>query len=298
MVKLLLSTPGIDPNICTHDGFSPLMSAITTRQPTIARVLIRSPAVDVNCAVGDLVCAVGLAVRTGQRSVLAALLERADVNLRLTDDRGATFAHLAVMQRKPEALALLLRSGEIDVNADDGDTALGYACLAGSLAMVEALVRCPGIDLNRVGRRGRAPIHTTVAYHHTEIFLALVKQPALNVNLRSTFEGLVLHALVAQNEVESVSALCARPELDIGARVPDRPDGATPLIIASQRGFIRIVALLLPRKPLDCREARVIARAAGFAQCAAILEGAAESSPRWGWCAAVWEWVTKAVKWK
>ncbi|XP_063224109.1 uncharacterized protein LOC134531935 [Bacillus rossius redtenbacheri] len=109
-----------------------------------------------------------------------------------------------------EALTALLRrpagQPQADLNCVDssGRTAVSHAASFGSVAMLEALLRVPGVDVNKPDKEGNTPLHFAAQAGHAEaINFLLSRCPGIEVDARNNlgFTPLMKAALQGRTKV-------------------------------------------------------------------------------------------------
>lgn len=153
--------------------------------------------------------------------------------------------HTAAWEGHTEVVQALLKAPGIDINRMNSYewTPLSVAILKCHTAIVHALIKAPGIDINEeTNSRGYFnPLRSAIYKGHIEIVQALIKAPGIEINLADNNKWSPLHVAVSGGHTEIVQALLNAPGIEIN-RV--NSDGCTPLQIAQSRGHVEIVRLL------------------------------------------------------
>lgn len=185
-VQSLLATPGIDVNLQTQTGDSPLHLAVIYMPEAIPLLLAKgaNPNLRNVCDYTSL----HEAVVEGSITAVMHLLAAPGIDLDVQDDRGFTPLHCAITHEKvaiaglliaagadvnttnihhntplhssvhvcPEAVELLLASKKALINAlnEGGDTALHLAARSGNIDATHMLLNTPGIKVHIVNNQG------------------------------------------------------------------------------------------------------------------------------------------------
>ena len=245
MTRFLMGFQHIDVNKPNAEGVSPLMTAIWNDLPGIVKLLIADPRTNVNTAIQDHLTPMFFAIRSGRMYALEALLKRPDIDMNMHNEFNLTYLHLAVKQESPEALAMLMKKGGIDVNGADvkGYTPLHTAVYTGSVALVKLLLSDPNINTNALTEHNATPLHFVGARGDAEMAFLFVTRDDVDINAPTLSGTTPLHTAIYYNNVGVVLALLSRTDLDVNAQ--SCKGNVTPLIMACDRGYAKIVELLL-----------------------------------------------------
>ncbi len=111
-VKLLLSTPGIDPNRGnTNNGVTPLWVASLSGYAEVVRLLIAAPGIDVNRADCDGETPLYWAAFNGRTECVRLLLSVPSIQVNLGDSKGVTPLRRAVLGGHADCAALIRAAG-------------------------------------------------------------------------------------------------------------------------------------------------------------------------------------------
>ena len=139
----------------------------------------------------------------------------------------------------------LLKDGRFDINVSNQETTmLGAAVYFGHVAVIQALLSVPGIDVNLLQQGGYTPLYVAVDKQREDVVRLLLADCRIDVNLGVPGRYTPLHNAVEGKNVEIIRSLLADPGINVNAR---KPNGATPLLIAAQNNLPGIVELLLER---------------------------------------------------
>lgn len=167
---MLLRAPGIDVNRGDSVGRTPLHMASLGGHVQEVKTLLQTPGIGVNHANGGGVTSLHIASVEGHLDVVLALLQMPGIDVNCADHHGWRWMHdWGFTTTDFEAYR-------------DGQTPLWYACSVGHLAVARALLRMPGIDVNRAGSHGRTPLHVASEGGHVKIVEALLQMPGIALN--------------------------------------------------------------------------------------------------------------------
>tara|TARA_Y100000588_G_scaffold394677_1_gene516514 strand:- start:1658 stop:3610 length:1953 start_codon:yes stop_codon:yes gene_type:complete len=140
-----------------------------------------------------------------------------------------------------------------DINLQTGETPLLVAINSRHNAIVEMLLRLPGIDVNKAAFNGTTPLVLAVMLHQIEIVKMLLQNKKILINKASnTFSP--LYIATERGFADIVQLLLEYKNSDSKRMVDvNKPanDGTTPLYVAVAQGFTKIVQLLLEYQDSD-----------------------------------------------
>ncbi|XP_025836910.1 protein phosphatase 1 regulatory subunit 12A isoform X5 [Agrilus planipennis] len=180
---------------------------------------------------------------------------------------GCVFLAACAAGDKDEVLRLLEKGADINTTNVDGLTALHQACIDDNLDMVEFLVE-NGADVNRGDNEGWTPLHATASCGFLSIAKYLLENGANVAAVNNDGELPIDIAecedmedlLQAEIEEQGIDCNSARLEEErlmlkdardwMAAKSPQidmahSKTGATPLHVASAKGYIKVMKLLL-----------------------------------------------------
>eukprot|EP01113_Clastostelium_recurvatum_P004065 TRINITY_DN117_c1_g1_i3.p1 TRINITY_DN117_c1_g1~~TRINITY_DN117_c1_g1_i3.p1 ORF type:complete len:759 (+),score=144.66 TRINITY_DN117_c1_g1_i3:158-2434(+) len=208
VVKVLVERGGADINCQTPDDHTPFLIACCNGKIDIAEYLLAFGA-DPTLSTKKLESPLYYAALNGHENVVNMLLKldkkRADHLCSFANIHGATPLH----------------------------GVCGAQDVPSSVSVVASLLEA-GADPNAQKRDGCTPLHIAVIKGSINIMNALLKAPGINVDLRSRFGTTAAHEAAAQGRLE-----CLRALVEHGADLTIRDnDGYVPLhtLCASQRG--------------------------------------------------------------
>lgn len=230
-----------DPTIAGKEGITPLLYAAARGNKKIVQTLLDHPQAKelVNVLSDFGTSPLGAACISAHEPIALCLLKAsADPDLKMSG--GETALMKAVIRKNQAIVRLLLQfNANVDLKRDDGATALYLACEKRDERIFKMLLRS-GADPNQVNEKGVSVLATACFYGYREIFKLLLQSDKTRLNVQDSL-------------------------------------GATPLVLAAQKGFDDIVSDLLERKadpkiPIkDGRTALTFAAAAGHHAIADML---------------------------
>jgi len=195
------------------------------------------------------------------------------------DNEGYTPLFCAAGEGLNDVLQLLLAHPEIEHNTTvTGETPLSMAATNGHEVAAKLLSSASKTDINlRRGADGATAFTMACDCGHDEIVRCLLAHPSIDINIvnegrSAKNEGeCALFVAAEMGHEHIVELLLRRPEIIIDQ--PRLRDGMTPLSIASQKGFSKVVKML---------QAYINAKAAGDAGVDAQMAGSKCNSQREG----------------
>ena len=128
---------------------------------------------------------------------------------------------------------------EMDINDDNGNTALHIACYCGHMDLVKEMHR-NGAKLNAKNNQGQTPLFVAVISSQSELAIWLANIGA-DVNIRDNANNHLLHVCACNGSLTVMSHLL---RLGLDADVKDAV-GRTPLMAACQHGHADVVKVLM-----------------------------------------------------
>merc|ERR1711892_1087507 len=179
---------------------------------------------------------------------------------------GCVFLAACAAGDREEVKVLLGRGADIDTANVDGLTALHQACIDDNLDMVEFLV-ANGADVNRGDNEGWTPLHATASCGFLSIAKFLLEhganvaavnndgELAIDISESDEMEDLLqkeidvrqINCEDARNKEEQCMLDDARDWYNLGnfGDSPHHKTGATALHVASAKGYIKVINLLI-----------------------------------------------------
>ena len=244
IVRELLSRPGLDVNLATEDGGTPLFYAAQGGYAEVIKLLLAAPGINVNLATDEDVTPLYIAVQEGHVEVVRLLLAAPDINVNsATLDVGAAPLIIAATKGREEIVRLLLDAPDIDINTrmyDGGETPLFIAAEYNFPGIVEQLVK-RGANVNLALPMGTTPLSGAAGSGNLEVVRVLLQVPEIAVNLARE-DGLTPLVIASQEGYKDIVRLLLRKGAD-----PNREhnSGLNPLQVASLHGYAGIVEMLL-----------------------------------------------------
>ena len=153
--KLLLSTKnnGVDINVTTDSGATPLYFAAQEGHFKVVRLLLSQNEIDVNAATDSGATPLFISSQEGHVEVVELLLATNDIDINNAENNnnGWTALHIAAETGHIEVVRLLVSKAGIDINRasrDFGFTALYVAAEKGRVEIVRILLSTNGIDIS------------------------------------------------------------------------------------------------------------------------------------------------------
>ena len=167
LLKMLTSTPGINPTLVNHEEDAPIHTACMNSRLESLKVLLSCESCDPNQqnTRGDTALHIVCRMRTGDELQFFELLTS-------TPGINPTLMNI-------EGIA------PCDVVGDDGSTLLHIACAEGNSRMVEVLVK-KVTDISKSNRHGDAPIHMACKCSRLDILNILLSCTNCNPNQQNT----------------------------------------------------------------------------------------------------------------
>jgi len=143
-----------------------------------------------------------------------------------------------------DELKRLLEIPGINVNLqdNDGQTALMYIASSTNLLAVQLLLAVPGIDVNLQNRFKKTALMKASEKGYIEIVKLLLTVPGITINLQDTNGDTALLNATQNEHIKIVKLLLAVPGIDVNLQ---NANGETALIIATYAKYIGIAELLL-----------------------------------------------------
>ena len=233
----LLIKGGADPNIKTEDKWTPLMIATIKKYGDIVILLLKYN-VDVNLQNIYGATALYMACKNNAIHIATDLLKSgADPNIKT--NRGQTPLILATIKCYGDMVKLLLEYN-VDVNHNaNGATALYIAYKNNFIGIVTDLLKC-GADPTISSTT--TPLMLALSKSHDEMVIKFTKYSAKFSNLGTKEASEALYIASAWNAIESATNLL---KAGTDPNKTMKRNGWTPLMIATMKGFDKIVKLLL-----------------------------------------------------
>ena len=174
--KLLLSTKnnGVDINVTTDSGATPLYFAAQEGHFKVVRLLLSQNEIDVNAATDSGATPLFISSQEGHVEVVELLLATNDIDINNAENNnnGWTALHIAAETGHIEVVRLLVSKAGIDINRasrDFGFTALYVAAEKGRVEIVRILLSTNGIDMNITTKDESTALYIASENGHDEI---------------------------------------------------------------------------------------------------------------------------------
>ncbi|OAL43444.1 ankyrin [Pyrenochaeta sp. DS3sAY3a] len=259
LVKLLLDTGEVDPNIPTWaGGETPLSLAADSRNDKIVRLLLDGQELDKQAALS-------MAVELGGRAHAGISLLRENVDADLQMPFRRTLSSIKKEKGFITIVRLLLTTDMVEADSKDcnGVTPLSWAAMYGHEAIIKLLLDTGKVDIESKDRFGWSPLLWAVQGGHGTVMKMLLEydakqkndvQPIYTARIGNAKElaGQTLFSLAAKNEEsEFVKFLLDTGKFDINA---SDDDGWTPLLWAIGKGHMRFVELFIATEEADLNQ--------------------------------------------
>ena len=175
------------------------------------------------------------------------LIPISDVNVQ--DNEGMTALHFAVVNGLTDTVRKLLACKEIDLSLSHrfGMNAILWACHDGHLDIVKLLLEDGRSSIDSIDEEKWTPLHHAIMRNNVDIALYLISKGA-NVNAKQN-EGMTpLHYSATMGFVDCIKALSSAPGIDMNSR---DEGGLTPLLWAVQTNHVEAVEALLEDDRVD-----------------------------------------------
>ena len=228
-------------------GATPLIWALKSGNPTLAKLLLEQGDLDPTLSDKQGLTPLAHAANSGYRDVVELLLQRRNVNPDSSDIDSRTPLSYAAGCGHGGIVKILLGQG--DVNPDSsgyrGRTPLSYAAESGHEGIVKILLGRGDVNPDSSGYRGRTPLSYATESGHEGIVKILLERGDVNPDSPEKFYGRTPLSYAAESGHEGIVKIL----LGQGDVNPDWSDyrGRTPLSYASESGREGIMKILLER---------------------------------------------------
>jgi ankyrin repeat protein len=233
---------GLDPNLPTKAGITPLMLAIQNKDLVTAQWLVQTAKVKLDVLNQNGDNALHHAARYAGLEAVQWLVELGlDPNLPIKDGRTPLMLALANKDLATAQWLVQTAKVELDVRSENGLNALHQAARFAGLEAVQWLVEA-GLDPNQPIKNGRTPL--MLALHNKDLVTAQWLVQTAKVKLGGFYAGgeTVLHKAIEAGRLSLVKAMLAS-----GTLYPNAPtkNGITPLALAIQHKHTVIAQYLI-----------------------------------------------------
>ena len=182
IVKLLLADWRVDPNCPDFNRERALKCAAEDGQEGIVKLLLADMRVDPNFHFPDTPTALSGAAKNGHKEVVNLLLADPRVDPNINVYRGRTPLSLAAWKGRQEIVKLLLADQRVELTIQDGEGLLIWAARNGHTDVVDLLLVDRGVDPNI--QRDGAPVTWAARNGHEETVKLLLADQRVDPDIR------------------------------------------------------------------------------------------------------------------
>ena len=239
-VEALLKIPEIKVNAIDASGCTALMHAVASGNVAIIELLLNDNRIDVNAIDADGWTALMHAVVSGNVAIIEELLDLAEIRVNVVDKNGYTALARAISYGDITTIKALLRDPRI---SDTDMRLLNFIVLYGNVDTIKTLLKFLQIDINAVDEHGNTALMGAVRSGNVALVEALLNAPGINVNadalVKYGYTALIIAA--RDGNLAIVKALLKDQRINVNAVAC----GDTALIMATHCGHAAIVEALL-----------------------------------------------------
>ena len=253
IVGQLLGQAMIYVNKATINRETPLMAACKSGHSEVVDNLLRHPTIDVNFAAFGGKSAIFNAFyestveENKQHKIVELMVQCPSVDMLMRDEEGLTALDYAKQLNRTDIVAAfgsqfkLRKSGHTCCSGKVND-GLQIAAEFGDLTMVAAFLLCKQVDLNVGYKYGRTPLYMASMMNHTGVVELLLTDLRTDVNIVVNSEN-ALFTASEKGYLKIVTLLLSHRNIDVNAiNTRSRKNS---LIISSDEGHLQIVRALL-----------------------------------------------------
>lgn len=261
IVRFLLQQAPININAQNSLGFTSLMNAVFWGNEEIVELLLQAPDIDINAhdihgenaytlsyqypAIKKLICAKIHeqwlnAARNGNLKLMQSLIDKVDINIQ--DDNGNTALIEAAYKEHESIVKFLLSQPSLHVNAQNkaGETALITAMPNENI--VKLLLKVINIDINIQAIDGESGLIFACREGYEKIVKLLLELPQLKLNLKNKHGNTALISAASKGHNNIVNMLLSARGIDINAQ---NKIGETALSKAATSGHVFVIKNLI-----------------------------------------------------
>lgn len=259
IVKVLLQTGKINPNLTDQSGQTPLFLAAACGHEAIVTYLLSVTAVDNSISSENRRNPLHVAIQRKHNSVAEILIKSTRTNLNAKDDFGRAPLHMALDTMDTDPIAhLLLKSAStlLDEQEDmQGLTPLHKTLIIGNNAIAKILLSSGKIKPNTKNRDGQTAFHLAAKHDTTgEITQILLEIDHTDADTEDENMITPLHQAVRSNNIANVKALIDSGRIDPPFKVNGRNlnlNKWTVMHAVAQYGDEEMTKLLLSYEQVD-----------------------------------------------
>ncbi|OBT62104.1 hypothetical protein VE03_09005 [Pseudogymnoascus sp. 23342-1-I1] len=245
VVKLLLTTSGVDIDIKDTDGYTPLSMAATNGHGGMVKLLLATASIDINSRNMYGETPLLMAAMNGHKGVVKLLLATAGVDINSRSIYGGeTPLLMAALRGHEEVVKLLLATASVDVDSksNNGRTPLSMAASGGHEEVVKLLVATAGVDVNSKDDEDETPLSVAASNGNKNVVRLLLAIADVDPDPKDIDGETPLWVAAQYGHRDVVELLLARADVGVDSK---NPNGETPLWTAAHNGNDEVVKLLL-----------------------------------------------------
>ena len=228
-------------------GVTPLIWAIKSGNPTLAKHLLEQGEVDLTLSDEQGLTPLAHAAMAGHQDVVELLLQRGNVNSDLGDVGGRTPVSYAAGSGHEGIVKVLLERRDVNPDSSDkfyGRTPLSYAAEDGHAGIVKILLERGDVNSDSSDKSyGRTPLSYAAGSGHAGIVKILLERGDVNSDSSNKGSRTPLSYAAGSGHEGIVKMLLERG--DVNSDSPDKVYGRTPLSYAARSGRGGVVKILL-----------------------------------------------------
>jgi len=233
--------------------YTPLLIALRDHFVEMAKEILKFDGIDVSILSWDGQNAIHYASQLGYADVLTEILSKNKAldYINVQDEEKNTPLHLASKNGHTEVVQILISHGaNVNIKNKDNFPPINFAAMRGHTQIVDMLIKA-GADYMVHDNSSFAPIHWACTNNELDTIKYLCEVNPKNVNLQrapGTDGAYPLHVVAQYGYVEAVKYFLSRPDLQINNQDDIR---RTPLITATDAQEVETVSLIVQHPECD-----------------------------------------------